>query len=186
MEKLDFYFLFKPFVLTGHVSAESWSWKLFQTVLQEIRNSLLSFRFFGSILVNFVACLGYTFGIHSSAKNFLIRYFKRIHSISDWNKWTKKWSKTFILYCFHAAKAKKPVIQNHWLTKTGYGSPEKAKKNYFARSILFRNHFVVLWFLWHEGTMGDFIQGNKYVNYSEWFFFEFPLFMCEFSSFIEI
>ena len=59
------------------------------------------------------------------------------------------------LYRFSAAKAKN-------LTETGYGSPENAEQ-----FILIRNHFVVLWFLWHEGTMGDFIQGNKYVNYSE-------------------
>ena len=135
----------------------------FQTLLQEIWNSLLSFRLFGSILVYFGTCFRYTLGFHSFAKNSLVRYFKRIHSISEWNKWTKKWSKTFILYRFAAVKAKN-------FTETGYGSPENAEKNYFAQFILIQNHFVVLRFLWHEGTTGDFIQGNKYVNYSEWSF----------------
>ena len=55
---------------------------------------------------------------------------------------------------------------------------ENAEQNYFAQSILIRNHFVVLWFLWNEGTMGDFIQGNKYVNYSEWFFLSILLYFC--------
>ena len=70
------------------------------------------------------------------------------------------------LYRFSAAKAKN-------LTETGYGSPENAEQNYFAQFILIRNHFVVLWFLWHEGTMGDFIQGDNYVNYSKWFLIQF-------------